>query len=581
MNNIINPFEYEGANNLPDNDIIGYYIEDYNFSRFIQSTKNIFLIGERGSGKTMTLLYNSFKIQYKIANQKSKSISFDKIGIHVPCNTPLFHKKEYLLLNDDFKKSIICEHYLVLSILYAIADTLSEIPEIIESSQSQKLDFFSEIEYIWGVDLDHSSINFFESIKRYVNKEMIATQKKINTYNSDAFYENALSFSSSIMPFFTLIRKISLVQSSHFLIMIDDAHDMNKYQIQTLNSWIAYRDHSIFSFKVATAKVNRPVFITSTGGSILEGHDFITVDMERAYQNEETDFFKLAKKIIERRLENIGLKGVTAEEFFPVNESFSKDIEKYKAIAKQQAEEKYGTNATKSVQDYIYKYHRAMYFRERSAKANKPPYSGFETIVDISTGIVRNLLDPCYWMFDNALNNNKDGITQISPKIQTQIIVERSQRMWDVLRNGLDKIIDNCTIEQGKQIFQLFENLMILFSKRLVSDISEPRAIVFSISQKDTHPELYKEIIALIDLARKVQFIYTRIGNAKDKGKQEIYYVPNRLLFPSLGLDPHGQYSRVSLKVSDIWNAAVNNKQFPINEETSTSINLQKNLFDE
>ena len=99
--------------------------------------------------------------------------------------------------------------------------------------------------------------------------------------------------------------------------------------------------------------------------------------------------------------------------------------------------------------------------------------------------------------------------------------------MWDVLRNGLDKIIDNCTIEQGKQIFQLFENLMILFSKRLVSDISEPRAIVFSISQKDTHPELYKEIIALIDLARKVQFIYTRIGNAKDKGKQEIYYVPN------------------------------------------------------
>lgn len=48
MNNIINPFEYEGANNLPDNDIIGYYIEDYNFSRFIQSTKNIFLIWQKG-----------------------------------------------------------------------------------------------------------------------------------------------------------------------------------------------------------------------------------------------------------------------------------------------------------------------------------------------------------------------------------------------------------------------------------------------------------------------------------------------------------------------------------------------------
>lgn len=581
MNKLSNPFEYEGANNLPDREIIDYYIEDYNFSRFIQSTKNIFLIGERGSGKTMTLLFNSFKIQYKIAKQQCKPVVYNKIGIHVPCNTPLFHKKEYLLLDDDFKKSIICEHYLVLSILYAIADTLAEIPEIIESITDLKEDFLSEIEYVWSVELDHHVTNFFESIRRYVNKEMIATQKKINTYNSDAFYEYALSFSSSIMPFFSLIRKIELLNTSHFLIMIDDAHDMNKYQIQTLNSWIAYRDHSIFSFKVATAKVNRPTFITSTGGSILEGHDFITVDMERAYQNEETDFFKLAKKIIEKRLENIGLIDVSAETFFPVNESFSKDLEHYKQIAKLQAQEKFGESATKSIQDYIYKYHRALYFKERSAKANKPPYSGFETIVDVSTGIVRNLLDPCYWMFDNALNNIKGGIDFISPKIQNQIIVERSQRMWDILRDGLDKIIDNCTIEQGKQIFQLFENLMILFSKRLMSDISEPRAIVFSISQRDIYPDLYKEVIDLIDLARKVQFIYTRIGNAKDKGKQEIYYVPNRLLFPSLGLDPHGQYSRVSLKVSDIWNAAINNKQFPTNIEDCNNSYTQKTLFDE
>ena len=46
--NAQNPFEYEAANNLRPEDIIDYYIEDFNFSRFRQSTKNIFLIGERG-----------------------------------------------------------------------------------------------------------------------------------------------------------------------------------------------------------------------------------------------------------------------------------------------------------------------------------------------------------------------------------------------------------------------------------------------------------------------------------------------------------------------------------------------------
>ena len=111
MSEIKNPFEYEAANNLSDEDIINYYIEDYNYSRFIRSTKNIFLIGERGSGKTMTLLYNSFKIQYKNCKSKGEDVDYDKIGIHIPCNTPLFHKKEYQLLNSEYQKFIIFFQY--------------------------------------------------------------------------------------------------------------------------------------------------------------------------------------------------------------------------------------------------------------------------------------------------------------------------------------------------------------------------------------------------------------------------------------------------------------------------------------
>ena len=48
MNNITNPFEYEGANNLPDNDIIGYYIEDYNFFSFHSIDKEYILDRRKG-----------------------------------------------------------------------------------------------------------------------------------------------------------------------------------------------------------------------------------------------------------------------------------------------------------------------------------------------------------------------------------------------------------------------------------------------------------------------------------------------------------------------------------------------------
>ncbi|MBR4912685.1 MAG: hypothetical protein IKZ54_07595 [Bacteroidales bacterium] len=559
---IHNPFEYEAANNLKQEDIIDYYIEDFNFSRFIQSTKNIFLIGERGSGKTMALLYNSFPIQYAI-QKKAGIVSFEKIGIHIPCNTPLFMKKEYLLIPDDYKKAIICEHYLVLSILYSIANTLNEIEEIVNETNGIKENLFNELEYVWDIQLDRTSKTFYSAIMKFINREAITTQRKINAFDSDSFYENALSFSSSVLPFLQMMREINLLSKTHFLLMIDDAHDMNEYQIKALNSWIAYRDHSLFSFKVATVKVDRPTRITSTGGSILEGHDFITVDMEQAYQNEETDFYKLSKRIIEKRLERIGVSS-TAEEFFPMNSSMQKDLERCREEARRIGMEKYGEEKTKSVSDFVYKYQRAIYFRNRSDKANKPPYSGFETIVDISTGVVRNLLDPCYWMYDSVMNTEKNNIEYISPLIQTNIIIDRSQRMWDTLQSGLDKVVNNCSSEDAKRILNLFKNLMVLFSHRLKMEISEPRAIVFSISQTDAYPDKYTSIISLLKIAQRAQYLYTRMGVGKDKGKQETYYVPNRLLFPFYGLDPHGQYARVSLKATVLYNAAFHNQSIPM-----------------
>ena len=568
-----NPFEYEAANNLSPEDIIDYYIEDFNFSRFIQSTKNIFLIGERGSGKTMALLYNSFPIKYAIGKKKGR-VTFEKIGIHIPCNTPLFLKKEYLLIPDDYKKAIICEHYLVLSILYSIANTLNGIEEIVNETKVIEEKLYDEIEYVWDVHLDRTSPSFYKAIMKFVNHEAVTTQKKVNAFDSDSFYEYALSFSSSVLPFLQMMKEISIMSKTHFLLMIDDAHDMNEYQIRALNSWIAYRDHSLFSFKVATVKVERPTHITSTGGSILEGHDFITVDMEQAYQNEETDFYKLSKHIIEKRLQRIGISD-TAEMFFPINSSMEKDLEECREEARKIGIKKYGEDKKKSINDFVYKYYRAIYFRNRKDKANKPPYSGFETIVDISTGVVRNLLDPCYWMYDSVMNTEKCNIKCITPQIQTNIIIERSQRMWDVLQRGLDKVVNNCSADDAKQILNLFKKLMELFAKRLKLDISEPRAIVFSISQVESFPEKSASIIRLLKIAQRAQYIYTRMGVAKDKGKQETYYVPNRLLFPNFGLDPHGQYARVSLKTTDLYNAAFYNRPIPMDSFVDKNDPLQ------
>ena len=564
MKTISNPFEFEAANNLTDQDIIDFYIEDYNYSRFIRSTKNIFLVGERGSGKTMTLLYNSFPIQYKISKEQRIEPNYDKIGIHIPCNTPLFHKKEYLLLREEHKRYIICEHFLVLCILFHIAKTLSGIDDVVKDLNDLDDSVYDSIKYAWGIDKNLSKKNFFNDIKNFVNKELRSTQIKLNSINEN-FYESSYSFASLLLPLFEFLRNINSLSKSHFMIMIDDAHDMNEYQIRILNSWIAYRDHSIFSFKVASTRLIDADKQTNGGGCILEGHDYLTVEMGGELYNKDSDFYKFARKIIETRLQRCGIN-VPPEEFFPTNKDFIKGIEQAKVEAKAIAESKFGKNATCKIDEYVGRYHRAIYYRNRPPKANTPPYSGFDTLVDISTGIVRNLLDPCYWMFDKIVNDKEvdiSNIKNITSSIQNSVIRQRSADLWNILRSGLDKIIPNCSKTQSDDIFKMFEKIVSLFKKRLMSDISEPRAIVFALTGEKEYAEEYAHIKSLIDISVKAQLLYFRVSSGKQLGSKIVYYVPNRILLPDRGLDVKGQASNVSIRVEDLYKAIKYNEELP------------------
>jgi hypothetical protein len=558
-----NPFEYEGANSLSVDEIIKFYIEDYNYSRFILSPRNIFLIGERGTGKTMALLYNSIRVRYKKFKNEGKDVNFKFVGIHIPCKSPLFDKREYLLLQDEFKASVVSEHYLVLSIVSSIASTLAEIPEINESSAPLNEELISNFEYFLDAKLEHG-LPFLSAVQRFTDKEVINTQKRINNLKADEYYENALSFSSLIIPFINNLKKIDILSDSHFMLMIDDAHDLNRYQVRSLNSWISYRDHINFSFKVASAKVNRPELVTSTGGNILEGHDFTEIEMEKDFYSKDSEFGKMARDILQKRLDSVHIK-TDIENFFPINPELEKDLKESENIAREKAIKKFGSKDKKKINDFVYKYKFAEYYRARPPKSNVPPYSGLDIIIDISTGIIRNLLDPCYWMFDYELSKlagpNK-SVSVIPSHTQTQIILDRSNYMWErIMIRGLDKEIEDCTHEQSKSLFHLLDNLMTLLRERMLKHKSLPLAVEFYISQ--TEETIIEEIEPLLIIAQKAQILYTRIGSGKEGGQKEIYYIINRMLLPTRGLSPRGQYDRVGLKAIDIWRAAFRNKAFP------------------
>ena len=158
-----NPFEFDTANNLTDEMIVDFYIDDFNYSRFIQSKRNVFLIGERGSGKTMALLYNQWKLQDLKAEKDGASPTLDMIGVYVPCNTPLTHRADFQLL-DDFQGAAISEHFLVLSIAHAIADTLGDLSRLLSDSNSLPLK--NVLEFVLGGKIPDSEDVWFIRLMR-------------------------------------------------------------------------------------------------------------------------------------------------------------------------------------------------------------------------------------------------------------------------------------------------------------------------------------------------------------------------------------------------------------------------------
>ena len=569
-----NPFQFGAANEFSSDEVLEYYIEDYNYSRFVNSTRNLFILGERGSGKTMTLLYHKLATQRRRTEKKGERCSLDHIGVYIPCNTPLMHRTEHELI-DRFRAGVLSEYFLVLGIVYWLAKTIDENADLI-GAQPDTLS--GDMEDAIGRELPAGGKTFVKRILAFAKQENREMQLAINRADSKVFYDRALSFSTLLMPLIETLRQIPNLTKSHFLFMVDDAHDLNEYQIRVLNSWIAYRDHPAFSFKVATVKVDRPPLFTATGGSILEGHDYTVVDMEKPEQNKQSEFGRLAERIVAKRLERLGCEK-TPDEFFPVHESVEAGLATAREKAREEAAEKYpeGTEAQKS--DYIYKYHRAIYFR-RLDKANLPVYSGFRMIVYLSTGVVRNLLEPCYWMYEKALSSEpgrKSVIKDISPAIQDDIIKSQSSKAWELLRDGLDKIVVGCTDKDAKQISQLFENLAKLFRARLRGSRSEPRATSFSISECEG--EDFRELGRLLKLARKAALLYVREGSGKDHGSREHYYVPNRILWPKRGLDPQGQHARVSLRASRLLASAQHGP--PLTADDDDSGTLQVGLFDE
>lgn len=577
---LTNPFSYEAATNLDIDNVLSWYIPDHNQGPLINSSKNLFLFGERGCGKSMTLRYFSLEAEISRAAKSGTTPDLSFVGIYVKCNAPLIWKREYELIKRDdegrAKAALLSEHILSLWILRSLIEQICLIPNLFKNDEEVS-NFSSRLSFLMDIELPQNK-TCLSVLCDHLEKRLDQVQFHLAEKDPGQHLSSFRGFNSLVVQVLIRLKSLGALSNSHFMIMLDDAQDLYSHQREAVNSWIAYRDHSIFSIKVAVARKQSYDFCTSNGSAILEIHDFSSLDLQTPYQNSSSNYAKFVDDVLTTRLKNSGID-TKAMNFFPKDSTFETEIKS----AQKECQDSYiaaHPNATpKQINDYVYKRGRAHYFKKRSPKANRPVYAGLETITEVSTGVTRNVLEIAWRAFDLYASEDRSAksISFIPSQFQSEAIFKCSDKLWASLSEGLEKRSARITSEDSKKLHNLFNQLGLYFRERLISDISEPRVLSFVLSDLKKDHELTTEIKKILSLAFEHTLLFSRPYVSRDGGISETLYTPNKLLWPTFGLDVVGQSGRASIKVSEIY-LAMNNKKIPLSNENDSDVTGQNQL---
>lgn len=568
---LTNPFIYAGANELDDEAILSFYISSNEYEKIL-SKKNIFVIGQRGSGKSMILKYNTLSLQL----MQSKNQIPDVIGVYVPCNRPYFRKLEHMLLDGTYEQSIISEHFLVLSLAKQLINTMIKHSDILFSKQDME-DISDELSFLF--DINCNANNCLTKMRQFLSKEFQNMQQTLLVH-PEQLKISALSFGTLVFPLIEMFNNCEKLANKHITFLIDDAQQLNALQMKTLNTWISYRDNSLLSFKVAITSKEEYYFFTETENSIMENHDFLEILLEESMFGSKANFNLFAQEVVQKRLELMDFKITDPHKYFSPDSSIEKELLAIKrGYIKGDYPEGQGFSQ-EARRKNASKIHRAIYFREilSKAKANKPKkiYTGFNSITGISTGVVRNLLIMCSEMYTRDLEHFQRKSKSIPQHIRTstqyESILDLSKKKWMDLKT-IDRRVANCSREDAEKLYMFFENFgNMLLEKILNHNSSEKRILSFYITDISSVRKKVSEFERLFSIAKQDGYIYTRLGPDKSGGKT-VWYTPNRLLWPHLGLDPLGENGRFSLNTS-IIQSMFNDKILPKNFQSG-------GLFDE
>ncbi len=558
-----NPFVVETPEKLTPQEIVALFITKHTPIETLKQRKHTFTWGSRGSGKSMMARYLEPRCQQIPAGGLQAFLASQNpfLAIYCPCKEGHLNRSELRLL-DRSTALIISEHALNLLIADRTLNCLREQFPVGFFELNDLAKFVRKAVHLFDRASIATSLELADGMHKCETEPLLWFQSLIDAESrSIAKYLKALAlqpvcqpyagttsgYHDFLLPFLRLVKSLRLLGGTSVYVLLDDADRLTRDQQSIVNEWVANRDHAIVCWKISARRDYYKTMMTRNDSPLEQPHDYSEIDVDELYTRSKSEYWEKVKLISERRLELAKLPTGDIIEFLPQDKG---EAQLFESIKQQTALEWEKVGQPGRQGDYVHRYSIPRLFQHlRSAKKRKS-YAGFDTLVDLSSGIVRDFLEPCYLMFDALVSkgNRADAITSIPPSLQDDVVYRYSE---EFLLGKFESLRQELPPEQWGYLDKLrclIESLGRLFFARL-HDLTARESRVFSFTVRGS---LSLESREVLRLGEKHRYLQHRTYSTKEGGGRDDWYILNRRLCPVYKLDPSGFEGRIQLSAEMI-----------------------------
>jgi hypothetical protein len=411
-----NPFVVESPEKLSPTQIVDLFVEPFTRIETVKQRKHTFIWGARGSGKSMMARYLEPQCQALV--HQSIDNFFGRPGcflaVFCPCKEGQIRKSDLSLLN-RLAATVITEHLLNLLIADRVIDSLNTQLSSEFVTPLQRTELLNGLLQLFDRASIASSIEEADRrVKRndafgWLHELFTIENQKVSSFlrnsvlHGSAVYDGTTTgYHDFLLPFLGLVQeKVRGLNDAPIYILLDDADRLDSEQQTIVNTWVANRDHATVCFKISAQRSGYTSFFTRDGSLIEQAHDYSEVDVDELYTASKSDYTSKMKLIADRRLALSAVPTKQIERFLPADEEEEK---LFAEVRLETAKEWENQGRPGEQSDFVYRLATARLFQKLAANKRRKSYAGFQNMVHLSSGVVRDFLEPCYLMFDRCIS---------------------------------------------------------------------------------------------------------------------------------------------------------------------------------